>query len=125
MKKVVVAIVILAVIVTAGILESVYVTRVFKEVDGKLADIESSIRLESEDALQKTRALISWWNERRQYMELFVYSPDVRAFSVALGEAEGSLMCGDFQNALSKTQSLMVMSNNIRRILDFNLEDII
>ena len=60
MKKVVVAIVILAVIVTAGILESVYVTRVFKEVDGKLADIESSIRLESEDALQKTRALISW-----------------------------------------------------------------
>ena len=36
-----------------------------------------------------------------------------------------SLECDDYQNALSKVQSLIVMSSNIHRILDFNIEDIV
>ena len=53
------------------------------------------------------------------------YSPDMRAFSVALAETEGSLECGDDKNALSKCQSLLTMAGNIHDMLDFNLQDIV
>ena len=58
-------------------------------------------------------------------LELFSYSPDMRAFSVALAETEGSLECGDDKNALSKCQSLLTTAENIHSMLDFNFADII
>lgn len=125
MKRVVIAIVLLVAIITAGALENVYVNKIFDRLDSSLREIENDIESSNGNALEKTSNLISWWESKRKYMELFIYSPDVRSFSVALGETEGSLMCDDFQNALSKIESLRIMSANIRRILDFNLEDII
>lgn len=125
MKKVVLAIVILAVILTAGILENVYVDKVFHNLDSRLGELEKLIVAKDEGALDETDELITWWEERRKYAELFVYSPDIRALSVALGETQGSLECGDFDNALSKIRSLQVMSHNIHDILDFNIADII
>lgn len=125
MKKVVIAIVILALIITAGILETVYVDRVFGDLDSRLSALEAQIKEESEEAKESVKALSHWWEGKRKYMELFVYSPDVRSFSVALGETDGSLQCDDYQNALSKVRSLEIMSSNIHAILDFNLTDII
>ncbi len=125
MKRVITAIVILVVIVTAGILENVYIDKLFDKLDGKLADIEKSIVAEDDAANSQVDELIEWWEGQRKYAELFVYSPDIRAFSVALGETQGSLECGDYDNALSKIRSLQIMSNNIHNILDFNLADII
>jgi len=125
MKRVVTAIIILVVIVTAGILENVYIDKLFDNLDGKLAEIEKSIVAESDEAAAQVDGLIEWWEGQRKYAELFVYSPDIRAFSVALGETQGSLECGDYDNALSKIRSLQIMSKNIHDILDFNLADII
>ncbi len=125
MKKVVVAGVILLVILTAGILESVFVDKLFDALDDRLYALEDAIHKEDDGANEQIKQLTSWWEKRRNVLELFTYSPDVRAFSVALAEAEGSLECDDYQNALSKVQSLIVMSSNIHRILDFNIEDIV
>ncbi len=125
MKKVIVAIVVLLAIITAGILENVYVDKVFSTLDDRLGEIEADVLSESDSALNGVRDLTKWWEKQRSFMELFTYSPDLRAFSVALGETEGSLESGDYQNAQSKIQSLIVMSSNLHRILDFNLEDVI
>ena len=125
MKKVILAIVILAVIITAGILENVYVDRLFGGLDHRLAEMEKSIIAQDYIANEQIDELIGWWQNHRKYAELFVYSPDIRAFSVALGETQGSLECGDYDNALSKIRSLQIMSQNIHDILDFNLSDII
>ncbi|MCM1306127.1 MAG: DUF4363 family protein [Bacteroides sp.] len=125
MKKVVVAIVILAVILTAGILENVYIDRLFDKLDNRLATLEELIIAQDDGAVDAAEDLQKWWDNQRKYAELFVYSPDIRAFSVAIGETQGSLECGDFDNALSKVRSLMVMSRNIHNILDFNASDII
>lgn len=125
MKKVILAIVILAVIVTAGILENVYIDKVFGGLDNRLADLEKLIIAQDENALDEMEDVMNWWEDRRKYAELFVYSPDIRALSVALGETQGSLECGDYDNALSKVRSLQIMSRNIHDILDFNFADII
>lgn len=125
MKKVVLAIVILAVIVTGGILEDFYIHKTFSALNEKLASLENSIINQSDDCLDKANEIFEWWEQKRMYMELFAYSPDVRSFSVALAETQGSLECEDYQNALSKCRSLIVMADNIKRLLDFNAEDII
>ncbi len=125
MKKVALAIVILIIIVTGGILEDFYIHKTFSALDEKLTSLENSIINQSEDCLDKTNEIFEWWEKKRMYMELFAYSPDVRSFSVALAETQGSLECEDYQNALSKCRSLIVMADNIKRLLDFNAEDII
>ena len=125
MKKVVLAIVILIIIVTGGILEDFYIHKTFSALDEKLTSLENSIINQSEDCLAKTNEIFEWWEKKRMYMELFAYSPDVRSFSVALAETQGSLECEDYQNALSKCRSLIVMADNIKRLLDFNAQDII
>ena len=125
MKKVVLAIVILIIIVTGGILEDFYIHKTFSALDEKLTSLENSIINQSEDCLDKTNEIFEWWEKKRMYMELFAYSPDIRSFSVALAETQGSLECKDYQNALSKCRSLIVMADNIKRLLDFNAEDII
>lgn len=125
MKKLIVALVVLAIILTAGILETVYIDKLFGELDDRLDKIEILIENENAEALPMTHELYDWWEEKREKLELFTFSPDIRAFSVALAEAEGSLDCGDFENALSKCRSLKTMSKNIHRVLDFNVEDII
>ena len=125
MKKVVLALVILIIIVTGGILEDFYIHKTFSALDEKLTSLENSIINQSEDCLDKTNEIFEWWEKKRMYMELFAYSPDVRSFSVALAETQGSLECEDYQNALSKCRSLIVMADNIKRLLDFNAEDII
>ena len=125
MKKVVLAIVILIIIVTGGILEDFYIHKTFSALDEKLTSLENSIINQSEDCLDKTNEIFEWWEKKRMYMELFAYSPDVRSFSVALAETQVSLECEDYQNALSKCRSLIVMADNIKRLLDFNAEDII
>ena len=125
MKKVVLAIVILIIIVTGGILEDFYIHKTFSALDEKLTSLENSIINQSEDCLDKTNEIFEWWEKKRMYMELFAYSPDVRSFSVAFAETQGSLECKDYQNALSKCRSLIVRADNIKRLLDFNAEDII
>lgn len=125
MKKVILAITVLLIIITAGILENEFVNRTFDELDGRLTSLENLIKAEDESAVDEVKELTKWWEKRRNYLEMLAFSPDVRAFSVALAETDGSLQCGDFDNSLSKCQSLLVMSNNLRRLLDFNVEDIV
>lgn len=125
MKKVVLAFLILAVIITGGILEDRYIHKTFDSLDVSLKEIEKLIEAEDDTSLDKVVELTRWWEQRRMYMELFAFSPDVRAFSVALAETEGSIRCDDYQNALSKCLSLIVMADNIKKLLDFNAEDII
>jgi len=126
MKKMIIAITILAVILTAGILESIFVEKTFVELNGRLEIVIQYIVDDNvEAALKSNNDTIEWWEGKRHSMEMFTFSPDLRLLSVSLGESKGSLECGDMKSALSKTESILNISNNLREILNFNLQDII
>lgn len=125
MKKVIIALLMLTIIITAGVLEHNYIEKTYSELDEKLNEIIDEIKLESDKALTLTNDLVEWWEQKRRVMELFTFSPDLRAFSVALAEQKGSLECGDYNNALSKCISLLSISKNLHDVLDFNVQDII
>ncbi len=125
MKKVIAAIVILVVIIVAGILEAVYIDRTFDKIQEDLTTITEQVKSEDEQALQATAEFSDWWEKKRSRIELFAYSPDLRSFSIALAETKGSIECGDYDNALSKCESLKTLAENIHKVLDFNGLDII
>lgn len=125
MKRLAIAIAVLAVILAAGIAEAIYVDHVFADLEEQINALEAAIKTPEDDALDEVRGLTDWWEHKRRTLELFSYSPDMRAFSVALAETEGSLECGDDKNALSKCQSLLTTAENIHSMLDFNFADII
>lgn len=125
MKRLAIAITVLAVILAAGIAEAIYVDHVFGDLEKGINALEEAIKNPEDDALDEVRELSAWWEKKRGVLELFTYSPDMRAFSVALAETEGSLECGDDKNALSKCQSLLTTAKNVHGMLDFNLADII
>ena len=53
MKRFVIALVILALIITAGVLESVHVERTFGELDKRIAALEDAIKSPTDDALDE------------------------------------------------------------------------
>lgn len=126
MKRFIVAMVVLAILITAGVLENLHVKKTFNEFDAKLAEINILVKDDDASAaLEKTKALASWWQKEKDELECFAYSPDLRVISSNLGEIVGSLECEDTKNAMSKVESLKIISKNTRSILDFNLRDII
>lgn len=126
MKKVILAVLILAAILTAGILETIYVEKTFAELDERLDVMHKCLEDDDvEGALDATNETMEWWDGERHKMEIFTFSPDIRQLSVALGETKGSLEVEDVKNAMSKTDSILIISANIRDILNFNLQDII
>ena len=125
MKKVVIALTILAAILVCGILEAVYIDRTFDKVENSLDNITAQVEVKDETALAAITEFGDWWEKTRAKIELFAYAQDLRAFSIALAETKGSIECGDFDNALSKCESLKAMAQNIHNLLDFNGADII
>lgn len=125
MKKVIVAIAILAVIIVAGILEAVFIDKIFDKLGTDIDTLTTQVAAKDEASLDTLNDMTDWWEKKRTRIELFAYSPDLRSFSIALAETKGSIESGDFENALSKCESLKVLAVNIHRVLDFNGLDII
>ena len=125
MKKVVAAVIILSIILAAGILEAVYIDKVFEDLNCDLIALSDMLKSENPASLVTLDDITTRWEKKRKFIELFAYSQDLRSFSIALGEARGSIEKGDFDNALSKCESLIVMAKNIHNVLDFNVSDVI
>jgi hypothetical protein len=124
--KTIIALLFLAIIIAGGIWEMIYVKRVFDELDGRLdALLTSVIAEDSPTSMGKTEELAEWWEQKKCVLEHLVFSADLRAMSVAIGEVKGSLYKEDFMNAASKVTSLFAISQNLRELMCFDSKDII
>jgi hypothetical protein len=125
MSRVITAFVLLAIMVTAGILEHINVDNTFDEMKFRAEEIDELIKEgDIEAALQKCAETAKWWDSKRDLIEAFSYSPDTRLLSVTIGEIEGSLIADDLKNAQSKVTSLLYLIDNVHNVLDFNFQDI-
>ena len=69
---------------TQRVLEAVRVDAVFDELQCRISALEAAIKSPDDDALDEVKELSAWWEERRAELELFTWSPDMRALSYAL-----------------------------------------
>ena len=115
MKKLIVVICILVLILAFGIYDHVRVKNVFDELTFRINELD---RLVDE---KKTAEALDAWEKERIYVEMFDYSTEMRQIPVTLGEIEGSLEVDDLQNASSKTASTIILIENVRKTVTFDL----
>ena len=116
-----------------------------KMLKSKLLEIKEREKLEKIDDIKGVKTNIEWGNQIRSYVFMpYTLAKDTRTGyedgniqavmdgeidgfinAYLKAESQGSLESGDFENALSKCESLKVMASNIHKLLDFNGEDII
>ena len=126
MYKTIIAIAVLALIITGGILDNMNVDKVFDEFDSKLLDLKVLVENENKQAsIRLLKETTDWWTNKKTKMEFYSYSQDLRLISSCLGETLGSLECDDFENALSKVESLLEISANTRDLLGVRIENIV
>ncbi|MGN0796552.1 MAG: hypothetical protein ACI4MT_06370 [Christensenellales bacterium] len=126
MYKTIIAITVLALIITGGILDNMNVDKVFDEFDSKLLDLKVLVEDENKQAsISLLKETTDWWADKKTKMEFYSYSQDLRLISSCLGETLGSLECDDFENALSKVESLLEISANTRDLLGVRIENIV
>lgn len=126
MYKTIIAVIVLALIITGGILDNANVNKVFDEFDERLNDLRSLVEEENkQESIKLLKETDEWWSVQKSKMEFYSYSQDLRLISSCLGETLGSLECDDFENALSKVESLLSISANTRNLLGVRIENIV
>ncbi len=125
MSKTIFSVVMLALILTSGILANVYINKTFDSLDVKLCEIKECLENDDIDgAEQKTANLNGWWDSKKHGLEFITYSQDLRLISSSIGETLGSLNNADKNNAMSKVVSLLVISKTTRDMLSITIENI-
>ena len=126
MYKTIIAVIVLALIITGGILDNANVNKVFDEFDARLNDLRTLVEEENKpESIKLLKETDEWWSVQKSKMEFYSYSQDLRLISSCLGETLGSLECDDFENALSKVESLLSISANTRNLLGVRIENIV
>ncbi len=121
MKKLIIALCILALVLSFGIYDYFRVKRVFSEFGERMETLDELVdRQKTEEALTCCIELIEWWEKERIYIEMFNYSSEMRAIPVTLGEIQGSLEVDDLTNASSKTASTKILIENVRKTVTFD-----
>ncbi len=126
MYKTIIAVIVLALIITGGILDNANVNKVFDKFDERLNDLRTLVEEENkQESIKLLKETDEWWSVQKSKMEFYSYSQDLRLISSCLGETLGSLECDDFENALSKVESLLSISANTRNLLGVRIENIV
>ena len=125
MKRLTIAAAMLALILSAGIYDHHRTHEIFSRFESLVEAVDFAVDSgDAKTALARTDEMLAWWEKQKVYIDTFTYSPDTRTVSVTIGEIKGSLQADDFQNAKSKTQSLLILIKNVQSTVDFDFKDI-
>jgi len=124
MKKVIVALVVLAVILAAGIWEQFIIDDVFKEFVEQLTVIENNIE-NIDYALEKTGETVDWWEDRRGVFESLTNHDEIKEIRIRLGELEGYLLSEDSDMARVQAHTLIAFCENVPHLLALHYEHVL
>ena len=123
MKRAIIAIIFLDIIVNVGIVEQVYVRKTFDGLIEELTLLQDNLD-DREKAEENVESIISWWEEQRKLMELFVMHDDIREIMVMLGEIEGYVKSDMLDDARATNIKLLEASRHISHLLQYRIEHI-
>lgn len=107
MNRIIIAIVVVVLILTFGILNEVYIRNSFNDISVRCIEIRKHI--ESKD-YEKAKSLaqdsIEWWNTRRNVLELTCPHNEIKDFMMNLTTLYGAIYAENYQDALAISLSL-------------------
>lgn len=107
MSRIVIAVVAIIVIITVGVLGELYIINSFNGIIDRLEQIKTLLDNKDYDAaFEAANAAISWWDKRRNVLELTCPHNEVKDFMSNLAQVASTIYAKNYQDALSLSISL-------------------
>lgn len=126
MKKVIVALVIIVFFITIGVLEQVFLNKLFND----LQEYTEEIRVLCEEknfelAHQKTIEMKERWHKRKHFIETIISHNETKEITMRIAELEGYISASDDKSAIATSAILSDYCHNLLEILAFSYSTIL
>ena len=120
MKRVVIAIVILVLIVTAGVLEQVFLRKYFFSLKDKTNEVRALVEEKDfEKAHEKTVEMQESWSDKKHFVEAVISHNETKEITMRLAELEGYIQASDDKSAIATASIMADYCENLTHILGF------
>lgn len=107
MNRIIIAVVVIVLILTFGILNEVYLNNSFNEISVRCEKIRNHIEEKDyETAKSLAKDSIDWWDKRRNILELTCPHNEIKDFMANLAALHGAIYAENYQDALSLSLTL-------------------
>lgn len=107
MNRIVIALVVIVLILTFGILNEVYINNSFKGISVRCEEIRKHIEIKDyETAKSMAQDSINWWDKRRNVLELTCPHNEIKDFMANLASLHGAIYAENYQDALAMSLTL-------------------
>ncbi len=125
MKKIIIALVIIVIFITIGVLEQVYLDKLFKDVQDqteKIRDLceEKNFTL----AHQTTTEMKEKWHKNKHFLETIISHNETKEITMRIAELEGYISASDDKSAIATASILSDYCHNLKEILAFSYSTI-
>ena len=99
-----IALILTVILITGGILQEIYISRVFTDFSEKLEEYRTVNTDDFDEG--RLQEIYDWWEGKHKYLEAFVPHTQLNEVEMIYGELIGSVKIGDHDNAASLFERL-------------------
>lgn len=125
MSRIIVAIIIVVLILTGGILEQVYVYNTFNDLAEYTLEIADTILAgDKEKSVELTDALVEFWHKKRDVLELTSPHNEVKDMMAYISQLKGFLLSDQLDCAYAQTFVVYEDALNKLNILGYKVKNV-
>ena len=124
MKRLILAIAVVLLIVTMGVLEQLYIDRLYTATENKAEKVKEEIERDVTGALPAARELKAYWLKKRSFLEAVTPHNETKEMILRIAELIGYIEAKDDKSALATVEIILEMCDNTPHILSFHFEHI-
>lgn len=120
MKKIIIAISVLVIFITAGILEQIFIKKLFVKFGEEAEEIRALVENKNFAlAHDKTLELQKSWEEKKHIVEAIISHNETKEITLRLAELEGYISAEDEKSAIATAAIAKDYCDNLIHILGF------
>jgi len=124
MKRLIFAVTIVLAIIAVGIVEQIYVSKLYRDTESQAKEIKSKIKEAPELALPSAEKLKESWLKKRSFLEAVTPHNETKEMVLRIAELIGYIEAKDDKSATATVEIIIEMCSNTPHILGFHWEHI-
>ena len=124
MKRMLFAIVIVLLILAVGILEQIYIVKLYRATKAEAEEVKAEVEANVESALPAAEELKKHWIKKRSFLEAVTPHNETKEMVLRMAELIGYVEAKDDKSAIATAAIIIEMCDNTPHILGFHWEHI-
>lgn len=120
--RMVIAIVLCVLLITGGILEEIYVEKLFTDFEEKLEEL--SVAPGDDYDMDKLQDVYDWWLKKIKTLHMFLPHIPLNDITLALGEMKGAVQSGDADSATAQLNRIRAVIETLRDTFSLSASNI-